>query len=343
VGPSIVLEPPLDHRRSWTRAAGDTRRRIAELTDVDACTRLEIEAVVDDVQVRASAADGRTVVRAVSKPSELEATVVALLVLPPAEREQESTARAQSGETKAADASTAPTATPKPPVVPLSAKPLPRKPETPDDRDRGARLPNAGTDGGAHAFELALGGSGRSTGYLFGPGLSGVVDWNLSGWLLGAGVHAEEVSGPSGASGRFSAEHSASIGALFGRRLVTRPFFVDVALEAPVLALRTSRWTSQALVTVPGQSESDDASGTDTDDVLSTSTSSRAQATAPNLDLRAGGLLRAGVPFAGRFGATLALDGERSLGLLRATSAAGEPAALVWNYGLSLGLFWSGG
>src|SRR5512146_2721596 len=121
VGPSIVLQPPLDQRRSWTRAAGATRRRVAELSDVDACTRLEIEATDDSVQVRASAADGRTVVRQVSKPSELEGTVVALLVLPPAERAEPLEGSNPAGS----KAEAPPAAAPKPQTAPTPAAKAP--------------------------------------------------------------------------------------------------------------------------------------------------------------------------------------------------------------------------
>lgn len=228
--------------------------------------------------------------------------------------------------------------TSKPTLAPPAAKTPARKAETPDERDHGAHL--AAEAAGGHSVELALSGSARSTGYLFGPGVSAVVDWDLGGWLLGGLAHAEEASGPTGAAGRFYSERNASIGALFGRRLVRRPFLVDVALEAPVFALHTSRWTSHVVATSPAESESDDLpSQSDDDAVLQT----RTQATPTTFDLRAGGFVRAVVPFAGHFGATLAADGERSLNLLRTAASSGQPASLAWNFGLSLGLFWSGG
>lgn len=344
-GPSLVLAPSLSHRWSWTKAAGDARRRVAELSDVDVCMRLEVEATRESVHVRASAADGRSVVREVTKPSELEATVVALLVLPPAAGDETIDAEPPSADAKASPAAPKTVASPAPNRPPLVARartrtPASRERELPDQAERGARL--AADSAEHHAFELALAGSGRSTGYLFGPGVSAVADWDLGGWLVGGTAHGEQAAGPSAVAGRFSLERNASVGGLIGRRLLRRPLLLDVALEVPVLAFHSSRWTSRS-VTSAGSSDSDDLGGVDDDDSAQTVSSVRTQTTPPNLDLRVGGFARAIVPFTGHFGAALAADAERSAGLLPSTSAAGQPASLAWNFGVSLGLFWSGG
>ncbi|HTQ06615.1 MAG TPA: hypothetical protein VMI54_22300, partial [Polyangiaceae bacterium] len=213
-GPSLVLEPPLSHRWSWTKAAGETRRRVAELSDVDACMHFQVEALRESVHVRASAADGRSVVREVAKPSELEATVVALLVLPPAGRDEALPTEDSSADAGASLVAPKDVANPKPnppPVVlkPPTSKPASRAVETPDESERHAPWP-AGAPG-HHGFELALATSGRSTGYLFGPGASTVADWDLGGWLVGGAAHAERVSGPSDVASRFSVEWNASL------------------------------------------------------------------------------------------------------------------------------------
>jgi hypothetical protein len=355
-GPSIVLEPPLSHRRPWREAAGDTEKRVAELTDVDACARLEVEQKAGAVHVRALAADGRSVVRDLSDPSELEPTVVALLVLPPSARSDLGDADDSETATTEAVVSAAKT---KQATVQTSAQ---VKPVVPEPKPTLALAANNGRDtttaslGSAsgrertRGVEVMLAGSGRAAGYLMGPGASALVDWQLGRWLLGATAHAEQVTGPSNAAGRFSALRSASLGAIFGRRLVARPFYLDAAIEAPVLAVTTSQWTSQNVVTQPGTTvpgESDDAGQTESgsDDTTTTpptsTTQTRTQNTPPSLDLRAGALVRTVVPLAGRFGALLQGDAEHSLGLIKQPKVSGQPAPLGWNFGVSLGVFWS--
>ena len=339
-GPSIVLEPSLSQHRSWREAAGDTQRRVAELVDVDTCTRLDVEQAGGAVHVRASAADGRSVVRDLAGPSELEPTVVALLVLPPLERSDAHAApEDKPGGEGADDAGKAP-----------AQKSKPAKPEAPKTQataSAGARDQTAtlGTTNGrerTRGVELALGGSGRAAGYLLGPGVSAVVDWQFGRWLVGATTHAEQVSGPSSTAGRYSLARSASLGALFGRRLVARPFFLDAAVELPIIAVGSGQWTSTETVTQP--STSDDAGETGSDDGTTSATSTtrtQKHTTPPTADLRAGALVRGVVPFAGRFGATLSADAEHSLGLLKPPAVSGQPASLGWNVGVSLGLFWS--
>jgi hypothetical protein len=349
-GPSIVLDPPLSHRRSWRAAAGDTRKRVAELSDVDACTELEVEQADGAVHVRASAADGRSVVRELSGPAELEPTVVALLVLPPADRTEDFATSTDGSEHAASvvaasaakpDQEHAAALPPKPSATPASA---PTPASARDHRDDPARLGGASAGAGTHGFEVALAGSGRAAGYLLGAGASTLVDWRFGGWLVGATAHAEQATGPSNVAGRFSAVRSASLGALFGRRLIARPFYLDAAVELPIVTVSTSEWTSTQTVTtpVPGETEPGEV-GEDSGDSSSTTSSTRTsnQATPPSVDLRAGGLLRGVVPFAGRFGAMLAADAEHSLGILRMPQVSGQPAPLGWNFGVSLGLFWS--
>jgi hypothetical protein len=333
-GPSIELEPPLSQRRSWQQAVGDTRKRMTELEYVDACAHLEVQQTGHAARVRASAADGRSVVRDLTGPSELEPIVVALLVLPP---DDWSSAYEQPAKDEAST-TTGPAVPPRAPAT----KPAPRR-EQKDETESSAQLGTHGSRGSS--VELALAPAGRSAGYLTGPGAGAIVDWVVTGWLVGATVHGEQLSSGSSDAQHFSAERTASLGFLFGRRLVARPFYLDVALEAPVLAVRTSKWTSKQSETSaehesePGELEpgSDDAGAQQPDSV------GREHATPPNADLRAGLLVRGVVPLTGHFGATLGADAERSLGVLSNTGAASQPAPLDWNFGLSLGLFWSGG
>lgn len=349
-GPNIVLEPPLSHHRSWRTAAGDTRRRVAELTDVDACTELDVEQAGGAVHVRASVADGRSVVRELSGPSELEPTVVALLVLPPVDRPEDPGAGTESADVAAAVAAASAA---KPSVAPAPAKPPVARPasgaRSPGQRDQAEGVRTLAGSEAPRGFELTLAGSGRAAGYLTGPGASALIDWRFGRWLLGANIHAEQVTGPSTA-GRFSAVRTASLGAWFGRRLVARPFYLDAGLKLPIIAVSVSQWTSQETVTTPGTTgtESDDAgeAGGESDDPTSTTTTTSStrtstHTTTPSADLRAGGLLRGVVPFAGRFGAMLSAEAEHSLGIVKPPSASGQPAPLGWNFGVSLGVFWS--
>lgn len=338
-GPSIVLEPALSHRRSWREAAGDTQKRVAELVDVDTCTRLDVEQAGGAVHVRASAADGRSVVRDLAGPAELEPTVVALLVLPPAPRGDALDPTGDGDARKRSeDAGKAP-----------ATKSTPAKAETPKNRPAPSdsardQTVTLGTTNGrerTRGFELALSGSGRAAGYLFGPGVSAVIDWQFGRWLLGATVHGEQVSGSSSSATRYSSARSASLGALFGRRLVARPFLLDAAVELPVVAVGAAQWTSQQTVTQPITENEPGEVGTEDDAQTTSTTRTRTQATPPTADLRAGALVRGVVPFAGRFGATLSADAEHSLGLLKPPTASGQPASLGWNVGISLGLFWS--
>jgi hypothetical protein len=336
-GPSIVLEPSLSHRRSWREAAGDTQKRVAELTDVDACTRLEVEQTGGAVHVRASAADGRSVVRDLAGPAELEPTVVALLVLPPVEHDD---TRAAPRDADGREDSRAAGKTPAPKNEPARGEASKNQPlPSAGARDQTATL--AATNGGerTRGVELALAGSGRAAGYLFGAGVSAVVDWQFGRWLLGATVHAEQVSGSSSSSSRYSAARSASVGALFGRRLVARPFLLDAALELPIVAVGAAKWTSEQSVTQPAPENEPGEVGSDDDTQVTTPAQTRN--TPPTADLRAGALVRGVVPFAGRFGATLSADAEHSLGLVKPPTVSGQPASLGWNVGVSLGLFWS--
>jgi hypothetical protein len=340
-GPSIVLEPALSHRRSWREAAGDTQKRVAELVDVDACTRLDVEQAGGAVRVRASAADGRSVVRDLSGPSELEPTVVALLVLPPVERGD---ALGAPGDDDARDSS----ANDAKARAPKGKQAQPEAPKTqPVPAASGRDQPAVALGTTNHdaertrGFELALGGSGRAAGYLFGPGVSAIVDWQFGRWLLGATVHGEQVSGSSASPSHYSAARSASLGALFGRRLVARPFLLDAAVELPIVAVGAAKWTSQQAVTQPVTENEPGEVGTDDDAQTASTTRTQTQSTPLTADLRAGALVRGVVPFAGRFGATLSADAEHSLGLLKPAVVSGQPASLGWNVGVSLGLFWS--
>lgn len=343
-GPNIVLDPPLSHHRSWRAAAGDTKKRVAELTDVDACTELEVEQADGTVHVRASAADGRSVVRELSGPSELEPTVVALLVLPPSARGEDFETNADGSEHAAAvTAANAAKAKPEEAAAPVRT-PSPTRASARDQREQTATLGAANGTASARGFEAALAGSGRGAGYLFGAGVSAAFDWRFGGWLLGATAHAEQAKGPSDVAGRFSTVRSASLGALFGRRLVARPFYLDAIAELPIVAVSSNEWTSEKTVTTPvsGENEAGEV-GDDSDDVTgaTSATQSSTQATPPSVDLRAGAMLRGVVPFAGRFGAMLAVDAEHSLGILKVPAPSGQPAPLGWNFGVSLGLFWS--
>jgi hypothetical protein len=348
-GPNIVLEPPLSHHRSWRAAAGDTRRRVAELTDVDTCTELDVEQADGAVHVRASVADGRSVVRELSGPSELEPTVVALLVLPPVDRTEAPGAGTENADASAAVAAASAA---NPSVVPAPVKPPAAKPTSVtsahDQRDQAEGARTLAGSQAPRAFELTLAGSGRAAGYLTGPGASALIDWRFGRWLFGANVHAEQATGPSTA-GRFSAVRTASIGAWFGRRLVARPFYLDAGLELPIVAVSVNQWTSQETVTTPvttgtGSDDAGEVGESDDPTSMTTTTSSTrtsTQTTPPSADLRAGALLRGVVPFAGGFGAMLAADAEHSLGLLKPPKLTGQPAPLGWNFGLSLGVFWS--
>jgi len=337
-GPKLVLEPPLSHRRQWSKAAGEARRRVAELQDVDACTRIEVEQTSDSVRVRAEAADGRSVVRELSEPDELEATVVALLVLPPA----------GTGPTEATPSSTTPEAA-KPASAP--AKPAAARPPAPSVNpaaDRGTAAATGALPGASpqRSFEMALGGSARASSYLVGPGITARLDWQLSGWLFGGLMHAEQMQA-STAAGRYQRERSAAAGFTFGRRLVRGPFYVDVLLEAPIFALRSSTYTIpvQQSSTPPsddGTQTEPGETGEPSDDGPTSTTQTADQTKAVPIygDLRAGAALRTVVPFKGSFAMFAELDAEHTLGILKAPSANGQPSAIGWCAGLSLGLFW---
>jgi len=328
-GPKLVLEPPLSHRRAWSEAAVGARQRVGQLTDVDACTRLEVEQTGHTVQVKASAADGRSVVRDLAGPSELEPTVVALLVLPPQYEHDDDLASVAPHEKPPPPAATQPK-----PVAPV-AKAATRS----SAGDQGVTPAGAGTKKYARrSLELALGGSARSASYLFGPGASLLVNARLDGWLLGGMAHAEQTSASNASPTRFSTERSASFGLVFGRRLVTTPFYFDVALEAPILAVTTSEWTSEK---VEGQSTEPGEFEPGSDDQLETQhTVTTQKVVAPHADLRAGGLIRAVLPLGAGFGAFSEVDVEHTLGLLDQPSSEDQPRVLAFSAGMSLGVFW---
>lgn len=329
-GPKLVLEPSLSHRRAWSEAAIDARRRVEELSDVDACTRLEVGQTAHTVQVKASAPDGRSVVRELSGPSELEPTVVALLVLPP-HGEHDDDLLAAAPHDKPAEPAP-------PPPKPAAAA---AKAATPSATgDRGVTPAGTGAKGYARrSLEIALGGSGRSAGYLLGPGASLLVNARLDGWLLGAMAHAEQTSSSTSSPTHFTEERSASFGLVFGRRLVTAPLYLDIALEAPILAVTTSQWTAEKVEgesTEPGELEP----GSD-DNLESTQhTVSQQKVVDPHMDLRAGGLIRAVVPFGPGFGAFSQVDVEHTLGIVDQPSSEGQPNVIAWSAGVSLGVFW---
>lgn len=328
-GPKLVLEPSLSHRRAWSEAALDARRKVAELTDVDACTRLEVGRTGHAIQVKASAADGRSVVRDLSSPGELEPTVVALLVLPP---------RGEHDD----DLAVSPRDEPAEPVkaaanrVPVAVPPRPASTTADEGAVRGAARPYA-----PRSLEVALGGSARSAAYLLGPSVGLLVNARLDGWLVGGVAHAEQTSTSSASSTQFTKERSASFGFVLGRRLLTGPVYVDVALEAPVLAVSTSTWTAE--VTSGGDDDGQEPLEPGSDDPVTstTTTHSKEKVVAPHADLRAGGLIRAVMPFGVGFGAFSQLDAEHTLGVLPEPSGDGQPRTIAWNAGLSLGLFWS--
>ncbi|HEV8550535.1 MAG TPA: hypothetical protein VGQ57_15930 [Polyangiaceae bacterium] len=331
-GPELILDPPLSARRPWSQAAGDARRRVAELSDVDACAKLEVEQTRHAVRVRASSSDGRSVVRDLSGPSELEATVVALLVLPPPSAEP---------GVSPADAKPAPAA-PKPAAAPAAPKPA-----SSTHADSGVES-NAGlgkSAGRGSAFEAALGAGARSASYLMGPGVRSVLDAQLGDWLLGGVIHAEQLSAVSPSTNRFSMERSGSVGALFGRRLLRSPFYLDVAVEAPVLTVSTSRWDAQTqtpgAVQTPEPGENENENETDDPGATTTTTTTSTKVVSPHADLRGGGFIRAVYPFRGAFGMFAELDAEHTLGLVKQPSAEGQPPVVAWSVGLSLGLFWS--
>lgn len=328
-GPKLVLEPPLSHRRAWSEAASGTRQRVDQLTDVDACTRLEVEQTGHTVQVKASAADGRSVVRDLAGPSELEPTVVALLVLPPHRERDDDLASVVPHEKPPPSAARQPK-----PAVPAAKATTPISPG-----DQGVTPVGAGTKNYARrSLEIALGGSARSASYLFGPGASLLVNARLDGWLLGGMAHAEQTSASTSSPSRFSTERSASFGLVLGRRLVTAPFYLDVALEAPILAVTTSEWTSE---TVEGQSAEPGEFEPGSDDQLETPhTVSTQKVVAPHADLRAGGLVRAVLPLGAGFGAFSQVDVEHTLGLVDQPSGENQPRVVAFSAGVSLGLFW---
>jgi hypothetical protein len=328
-GPKLVLEPPLSHRRAWSEAASGARRRVDQLTDVDACTHLEVEQTGGAVKVKASAADGRFVERDLAGPSELEPTVVALLVLPP------------RGANDDDLASVAPQEKPAPPAAP------PTKPTAPTTKAATAsaggdqeitRTNAAATSYARRSLELALGGSARSASYLLGAGASLLVNARLDGWLLGGMAHAEQTSSSTSSPSRFSTERSASFGLVFGRRFVTTPFYLDVALEAPILSLTTSAWTAE---TVAGESaESGEFEPGSDDQLEAPHTVSTHKVVDPHADLRAGGLIRAVVPLGAGFGAFSQVDAEHTLGLIDQPSTENQPRVIAFSAGVSLGVFW---
>jgi len=170
------------------------------------------------------------------------------------------------------------------------------------------------------------------------------VNGQLHRWLFGAVVHGEQVSTTPGTN-RFSMERSASLGALFGRRLTSSPLYLDVALVAPVLVVRTSEWVQTSATSTPGEPESEPGENErGSDDPVSAPTAttvSKTKVVAPYADLRAGAMLRAVWPFSGKLGAVAALDFEHTLGVLPTPKISGQPVPVAFSVGLTLGIFWS--
>jgi hypothetical protein len=333
-GPELVLDPRLSHRRTWSNAASDARRRVAELADVDACARLEVEQAPGTVRVRAESADGRAVVRELSGPGELEATVVALLVLPPT-TEADSTRTGRAANTAAS-----------PPAPPAS------KPESTALGDSNPRADTAPTSkrseptlaSTGRSLEVALGAGIRTAPGLLGPGVAAVVNATLHGWLVGGLLSAEQTQAAP-AVGHFSLERSASLGFVFGRRLLRRPFLLDVALQAPLLRVSSSKWLAETQHTgeVEGAEAGDDDFGFDgsASSATETTTSTETRVVPLHADLRAGAFVRAVAPLTGPLGMFVEVDGEHTLGVLTPPSATGQPRLGQWTAGASIGLFWS--
>lgn len=331
-GPELVLDPPLSHRRTWSNAASDARRRVAELVDVDACARLEVEQVPGTVQVRAESADGRAVVRELSGPGELEATVVALLVLPPT----------TDAEPTRAGPESKPAASPKAPPPP-KPDPTTASADSRADADATSTPRSSTTTPNAHAWEIALGGGVRTAPGLLGPGVAAVVNATLGDWLIGGLLRADQTQATP-AVGHFSLERSAALGFVFGRRLLRKPFFLDVALQAPVLTVSTSKWlaeTQHAAEVATPEAGDDDFGSDDSSSSSETTTSTETRVVPLHADVRAGGFVRAVAPITGAIGMFVEVDGEHTLGIVNPPSTTGQPALGQWTAGASLGLFWS--
>jgi hypothetical protein len=176
----------------------------------------------------------------------------------------------------------------------------------------------------------------------------GRFDWQRSGWLFGGLVRADQTQA-STTPGRYGRERSAAAGFMAGRRLLRAPFYVDLLLEAPIFALRSSTYTVQSVQqssTTPSddgtQPEPPEPGETNDDGTSSTSSQTVNQTKSVPLyaDLRAGAALRTVVPFKGSFAMFAELDAEHTLGILKPPSASGQPNVIGWCAGLSLGLFW---
>ncbi len=311
-GPKLVLDAALGRDVEWVEAAAKARQSIADLSDVDACTLLEVRNTKRSATLRVLSSDGRSAVRTLADSSELGPTVVALLALPPANA-SESAALAEPQAEPAAELD-----------------------------DRGAETQSVFPADEAGGVDLALGPSGRMAGGLAGVGANALLDWNLSNWLLGVSLGGAQLDDRSSSMPRLSRQRSLALGAVVGRRLYGLGVTWDVGLEVPLLAIEQNRWSSETPV-VGSHSDDDGGEEADGDDASPVTGTTPVETFATYADLRAGALLRASLPFRDSLSVFLALDAQRSLRRWggRQTDIARAVPPPDYSAGLTIGCLWS--
>lgn len=316
-GPSIELAPELARRPGWLQAVEETRRRFTGRRDVDRCATLAVEPAAGAASVSVRSSRGRSVTRSVESPDDLQATALALLVLPPpAER-------------------------------PSNVEAPERRPSAAEPVDQGGQASQAASasSGAGATFELGLGPSGRVAGKLRGPGVALLGDVAVSGWVLGLAASGDLMSRTTAAlPGELSRLDGFSTAALFGRRFAFGSFGVDVGIAAPVFAIQRRAWattTGQPDVSLDGE-EPAEMEPLDSDDGSSGSTvtvTARHGAVRP--DLRAGAFLRVAAKLKGSAHLFALFSADRTLGLVGRGGSEVPPDAPVYGAGLSIGLLWS--
>src|SRR5258706_10751114 len=79
-GPKIVMSESV--QEPWRTAVENARAQLSETSDIDRCAELLLESNGGGLRVQISLADGRAAVRDLSDPSQVEATLRALLSVP---------------------------------------------------------------------------------------------------------------------------------------------------------------------------------------------------------------------------------------------------------------------
>jgi hypothetical protein len=311
-GPRITLDAALTSRSEWSLALERARQRVVELRDVDNCALLQVLQNPSEVVVRAQLPDGRAALRTVARPSDLPATVAALLLLPPAPQAKQP-----------------PPPPPAPPAPPLEAR-----------REKESTVGPLATTASATSqlgFELGVGPAGRvahDNSYYPSRGGALFAQLRWQRWLAGLAGRGSTTWNRSGAGfPTLSREVAFTGGLTFGRRLLDGVVTLDVELELPEVSFEKISFTPEPRVYIEHEPT----------EPPETYVFPYPEETFSYGDVRAGALVRASVPIFRSLRLYGALDGDTVVKrfAMTGTNSGTQPSLPGWSAGLSIGLQWN--